>query len=142
MDADDIVRDVEAYGECPKCGTPGLHLMPYRVLLTKMDPDKVSSRRQRVRDAEDYYYSSSGRGTYYYYEGEAYSWRRRVLEEARVEYHAAVRAAEHHVYALKRVCYVDECRHEWFELIRKIKSDVEASSLRERYRRGLVVQAQ
>lgn len=139
MRADDMVRDVDLYGECPKCETPGLHLMPCRVLLLKLKPSKVERTHDEMRMAEGIYYA---RGRYSYGYDDSWESERVWLEEARAKYRAAVRAAEHHVYALKRVCYVDGCRHEWFELLSTFESDLQAELLQTRYPEGLVVRHQ
>lgn len=131
-----VVRDVDLYGECPKCGTPGLHKMPERRLMLKLPESRVSAKRDRYEDVHRRY---SRRGYRAYSYGDVWDYERTWLEEAREEYHAALKAARVHRYVLARECYVDDCRHAWFELIREFESDLEAAKLQDRYPQGLVV---
>ncbi len=135
-----IERDLTLYGECPKCGTPGLHLMPRRVLVSKLTQTELTRRRERVEVAEQEYVLSS-RLSYRYlsHRGSQVEYEYERLQAERRKYHEAQEAAEQCTYALERVCYVDDCRHTWHELIRKIKSDAVADTLRKRYPEGLVV---
>lgn len=121
-----IVRDLTLYGECPKCGMPGLHKMPRRVLVLKLESYVLDLRRERYESARHEYRWA-----------DPYSSERAFLENAREEYQAARRAAEAHWYLLQRECY--SCDYEWAELIRMITDDREAEALRDRYPEGLVV---
>lgn len=128
------VRDLILIAECPKCGVPGLHKMPCRVLLCKLDEATVSGARERYSEMRRAHSRTYG-GAYDYRESSSPT--RAWVEDARAEYHAALRSAERYTYLLLRECYT--CDHPWFELIRTFRSDAEAVTLRERYPEGLVV---
>jgi hypothetical protein len=128
------VRDLILVADCPKCGVPGLHKMPCRVLICKVDEGVVYSARERYLEVRRYHSRSYGGGYDYRESG---SHQRAWLEDARAEYQAALRSAEQYTYLLLRECYT--CDHPWFELIRMFRSDAEAVALRERYSEGLVV---
>jgi hypothetical protein len=128
------IRDVEVVGECPKCNMPGVHLMPKRVLVGKLDEEKVLAAK-RVRDrAKRRYDDVVGRASYRFDD-----WlraERQWLNEADEAYAKAQAQAERYQYLLLRVCFL--CAHQWVELIREFMDDDEATLLRERYPRGLV----
>jgi hypothetical protein len=130
----EITRDLEVVGECPKCGVPGLHLMPGRVLQLKLSNAKLARARERYEYQSEAFnrHERNSWGGY----GDPHSWRRSMLEEAREKYHAAQHEAQAHAYALKRECY--SCSHTWHELLRLIISDDEVELLRKRYPEGLV----
>jgi hypothetical protein len=131
----EIERDVQVLGECPKCGIPGIHKMPSRVLVRKLTHAKLARARERFEEAETRHYRANRFGYGMRDYGDP---TRDWLDEAREKLSVAKRAAEAHTYALKRECYA--CDHVWFELLRRIESDREAEALRNRYPDGLVVQ--
>lgn len=128
-------RDVTLIGDCPKCGMPGLHKMPRRVLICKVDEEVVRRARDEYDAATAAHRGASWGAGYDYRESSSST--RAWLEEARAEYHAARRRAERYTYLLLRECH--SCDHVWLELLASFKSDHEALMLRERYPEGLVV---
>lgn len=128
------VRDLTLIGDCPKCGVPGLHKMPRRILICKLDEAEVNRAREEYDAAKRVYSRSWGYGYDYRESGSA---ERSWLEETRAEYHAARKRAERYSYLLLRECH--SCDHQWLESLASFKSDHEALTLRERYPEGLVV---
>lgn len=132
---DVLDRPVVLVEECPKCGIPGLHKMPRRILVVRLDESAVSYAKERYINRREVY---NGRGYRSYSYGEGWDAERKWLEDLRMEYQAAVAAAKYYTYVLERECY--SCDHVWYELIDRFESDYTAALLRERYPEGLVVQ--
>lgn len=77
-DGSGVTRSLSLYGECPKCGTPGLHKMPRRFLFTKLDKDAVSTARERYRYRRDAYHARGWRSYSY---GDVWDSERKWVED-------------------------------------------------------------